>query len=584
MVEEKSVPALYIDLEKIPGRNSETILSEAYSRQFNGDYSLWKQQKDKTLILDNLSSKSNLINFVVFAKEYFDRIVITLSSDIFDSFFRDEVRLADFREIKIEPLTHRQQEELIRKRLALSERKPITDGFVDQVENRVNSIIISKKVVPRYPFFVLSILQVDEAYMPKSMSITSYGHCYNALIIASLIKAGISSSDEDINTCFNLAENLAFKIYKSSKQNKMIDFPMFIKEYRKKYFIQESTLNRLRSHDYGIITEDGHFKVPYVYYFFLGRFLSKNDNKAVIEEMCEESYLNSNYLTLLFIIHHTNNNQIIDDILIRTMYSLDTIDPATLDRGETKRFREIIAALPENILSNDSVEEERKREKDIQDINDHQVEDKCASEETEIDNPVNDWYRILKNNEIMGQILRNRYGTLERTKIEEIIEIVADSGLRLVNCFLKSEDEIAQLARYLHKKFPEHDLQKIKNLLRFVSFIWTMINVGKIVNAINVPEIREAVNKVVCRRSTPAYDLIGYFNQLDSTEELTSAIRKDLNRLLKQHKDIFLRRVLSISTQHYMNTHRSRGDIEQSICSLLKIKYSPKYRPPKKRS
>ena len=85
----------------------------------DGDYSLWKQQKDKTLILDNLSYRSNLIDFVVFAKDYFDRIVITLSSDVFNSYFRDEVRLVNFREIKIEPLTHKQQEELIRKRLVI---------------------------------------------------------------------------------------------------------------------------------------------------------------------------------------------------------------------------------------------------------------------------------------------------------------------------------------------------------------------------------------------------------------------------------------------------------------------------------
>ena len=320
-----------------------------------------------------------------------------------------------------------------------------------------------------------------------------------------------------------------------------------------------------------------------MYYFFLGMFLAKNDKKDVIEEMCEASYLASNYLTLLFIIHHTNDNQVIDDILLRTICTLDTINPAKLDRDETKRFGETITALPKNILSNDSVEEERKREKDRRDINDRQVEDEYDSKETEMDNSVNDWYRILKNNEIMGQILRNKYGTLEKTKIEEIIEIIADSGLRLVNYFLKSEDEIAHSARYLHEKFPDHNLYKIKSLLSIVSFVWTVVNVEKIVNAINVPEIREAVNEVVCRQSTPAYDLIGYFNQLDSTEELTDEIRKELKRLLKKHKDTFLRRVLSISTQHYMNTHRSRGDIEQSICSLLKIKYSPKYSSPQTR-
>ena len=39
----------------------------------------------------------------------------------------------------------------------LLRNKPITDGFVDQVESRVNSIVISNKIVPRYPFYILAI-------------------------------------------------------------------------------------------------------------------------------------------------------------------------------------------------------------------------------------------------------------------------------------------------------------------------------------------------------------------------------------------------------------------------------------------
>ena len=41
------------------------------------------------------------------------------------------------------------------------------------------------------------------------------------------------------------------------------------------------------------------------------------------------------------------------------------------------------------------------------------------------------------------------------------------------------------------------------------------------------------MNEVVCRNSTPAYDLIGYFNQLGSTEELTGEIRKELKSFVK---------------------------------------------------
>ena len=317
-----------------------------------------------------------------------------------------------------------------------------------------------------------------------------------------------------------------------------------------------------------------------MHYFFLGRFLSRNreEHKAVIEQMCKESHVASNYLTLLFIIHHTNDDQIIDDILLRTMCTLDAVAPATLEHDETKRFGDIIGTLPENILSSDSVEAERGKERDTRDIGDDRAKAENETEQTEDENPVNDCYRVLKNNEILGQVLKNKYGSLERTKLEEIIEIVADGGLRLVNFSLKDEEEIVDLARYLHKKHPEHDIHKIKNILQFLSFLWTMINIEQIVSTINHPEIREVVNGVVRRRSTPAYDLIGYFSRLDGEKELTEEVKQELGTLLKKYDQRFLKTVLSIRTQHYMNTHRNKASIEQSVCSLLGIKYIPRHK------
>ena len=78
------------------------------------------------------------------------------------------------------------------------------------------------------------------------------------------------------------------------------------------------------------------------------------------------------------------------------------------------------------------------------------------------------------------------------------------------------------------------------------------------------------------RTGTPAYGMIGYFTLLDAALELTEKERTELARLLKKHPDPFVRGVLSIRTQHYMNTHRSKANVEQSICSLLGIKYLPR--------
>ena len=505
-----------------------------------------------------------------------------VSSDVYYSFFKNESRIAEFRALKIEQLTRVQQESLIRKRLALSgEDRPVTDGFVDQVEKQVNSVIISNRILPRYPFYVLSILQTYEAYMPTNMAVTSYGHCYHVLIVAYLKQSGISTADSAVTACFNLAEQLAFELYgyRQSRQEGPFSFDQFLARYNRQFLIEPPMVNRLRDPSYGIIRPDGTFRSEYMYYYFLAKYLAGHpvEGKPIISAMCENIQQEGNYLTLLFVIHHATDKSIIDDILVRTMVTLEEVQAASLNREETKKFASLLHALPENVLSGNDVSQSRRQVRAAQDEIDRIREDDNGEEvDLEQDIPINAIYRVLKNNKIMGQVLRNQYGNLERDRIEEIIDVIAESGLRVVNCILSDEAEMTTWAGRMKEKYPEWDIAKIREALQWGSFLWTMINIEQIVEAVNAPEVREAVNAVTLRHKTPAYDLVAYFSQLDSAKELTGRERDQLRHLMRHHKDLFIQRVLSIRTQHYMNTHRSRAQIEQSICATLEISYMPR--------
>ena len=580
---EQSQAVLFVDLQEVTRRNWDQYLRAAYERQFTGDYALWMRRSGKTILVDNLTPEAHCMDFLLELKDRFDRIIVTASSDVYYSYFRDESRLTDFNEFRLRPLTHRQQETLIRKRLQIIDlNQPVADGQVDIIERRLNSIIVSNKFVPRYPFYVLTILQTYEAFMPSNMQITSYGHCYHALIVASLIKAGISGSDRDLNPCFNFADHLAFALYKNEEDpsERPLNFQMFLEEYRDKFVLEISVVSRLTDNNYGLISEEGQFRTRYMYYYFLGRYIARHSDESEIAEridsMCEATYLRANRLTLLFTLHHTDDKRIINNILLHTMCTLDTSPVATLKPIETKRFGSILSDLPESILSERSVGEERGRERDARD----EAEDKDPeADDGEHDDPdANGVYRILKNNEIMGQILRNKHGSLQKTEIAEIVETVADGGLRLVNSLLKDDGEIAGLAHYINRRNPDFNLAKIKRELQFLAFVWTMVNLQKIVAAINVPELREIVMEVVEAHDTPAYDLIGYFSELDCSPKLTRKIKDDLVTLMKKYRQGFLRRVLSIRTQHYMNTHRGGVRVEQAVCSALQIRYKPRPR------
>ena len=141
---------------------------------------------------------------------------------------------------------------------------------------------------------------------------------------------------------------------------------------------------------------------------------------------------------------------------------------------------------------------------------------------------------------------------------------------------LQSEDEIGEMARFYHARQPKDDIDAIRQELSRMSFLWTMVNVGHIVNNMNIPELRTAISNVVQARKTPAFELVGFFTRLDTAKELTPQLKDELERLMKENDDIFIQSVLSIRTQHYMNTHRSPERIEQAICSLLGIRHRPR--------
>ena len=577
---DRDVPVLYIDIDTIGRKARPEVYRDAYQHEFHGDYSLWKKRDDKTIILDNLSCHA--IDHVTLAINHFDRVIVALPTDTFRAYYRDDDRLAKFREIEILPLTHAKQEELIRKRIKLSgQDKPVLDGQIDEIENRVNAVIINNRILPRYPFYVLSILQTYEGFMPNDLSVTSYGHCYYVLIIAYFSKSGIA--DDEINACLNFAENLAFEIYRKgsdehSKGRDLID--EFKKGYEKKFIpLKDSTFSRLFNPDYGIIKDTGHFRNPYMYYYFLGKYLANNSkrHKDIIEHMVARSYITSNCLTLIFTIHHTNDEQIIEEILIHTMCALDDIEPSTLERQETEIYEDIVKAIPSQILSRNSVQSEREKERDVRDS--QEFDDPHEPEKTSDDESmgaVNDIYKIMKNNEILGQILRNKYGSLERDKVVEIIETIADGGLRLVRVLLADQEEINDTAVFVHKKYPKLDIDKVKQAIRIISFLWTMIHVEGIVGTLNKPEIRSLVEEVVAEKNTPAYDLIGYFLRLDTIEEFSENERRHLKKLMDKYRYEFFRRVISIRTQRYLNTHKVRTPEEQAVCSLLGIKYQPR--------
>ena len=599
---------LYFDLNQLSNsKDKYKELKNAFLKQLTGDFDTWLAQEEKYIIFDNLSKENKCIDFIEYIEEFFTNILLFVNKDIYKSYFIDDDRFVEFLEVSIKPFCHSKQEELIKKWLqAKSTSDNIEHALIDSLESNINSIIIDNKILPRYPFFILSILQTYESFMPENLRITAYGHCYQALIVARLIKSGISQEDSALESAFTFCSSLAFEIHCRGQNQEIseLDFHRFYESYSDEYIIKKSVYNRLFS-EYGILeNRNGKVKfcISYAFYYFLGKYLTENydDNKDKISSMVESSYAKHNSLILIFTIHHANDIRIIDEILTHTVCVIDDKKPAELSRSETCIFNCLLKdIIPEKIGEGDKadVEKERKKERKIRTEHENGVEngdeedlEKLASK-SEILNQI---FQCNKNIEILSQILKNKTGSLKKKKLAEIVEIICDAGLRMASVVLDDHAEIELIVKFVHERYKDSDsydksksdsfhLVNIRNMVNFRVMVWVIGCVEKAVCAINKPELKEIVRDLVKSKKTPAYDLIQYFYLLDTSEKFEEKLKKELELILNEYpsdKDVFLNRLISLRTLHYERTHRIKENYRQSIFTSLEVEYrKPKNKP-----
>lgn len=566
------------------------LVSRKFNEQYKGSFSKWDKLDGKMLIVDDLVASSNL-NFVAFAKEYFQSIVITLAEDDYLAFFKDEKELAPFDILTIRGMKHAQQESLIKKWKSISSdgegATRIPDGVVDHLEDRLNSIVLDKKVVPRYPFYVLSILQTYEAFMPQGIQITAFGHCYHALITAQIVGAGIRG--EDVDSVFNFLSYFAYFLFRVRRQVETKSFEVFVREYRSMFVIKDGVFGRIVGGAKPLLRgekPDYKFRYPYVYYFLLGYYFARHqrDRDLYIQEVVDKSYTRDNTFVLIFAIHHAYDEDLIDHIVKCTRTAVQKEEVATLEKDEINMLEVALLEVPEDVVSRRSVEVERRIERDRRDEVEAIGLDGSVDENTEgVDEIVNDILRALKNMEIMGQILRNKYGSLSRDRLKEIIRTIADAGLRLVSA-ITSGESIVRFEEFLVERMKDIDggkgveLAVVRKAFRGLIIEVIYILVNRVAGSMGKRELEAVVNEVVQDKGTMAYDLIGAFYALRSAEEVDKPLVDRLVRLLKgckRKKNRIARRLISLEVQQYLNTHWVSEKLRNRLFGALELVYRP---------
>lgn len=466
--------------------------------------------------------------------------------DIFSLNFKDENLLKLYKQFKIKEFSPSLRNRLIEKWIHLTDKDIVSNRNkiykeLDHSTELVNSTlgkVFSSGIMPAYPFFILTILCTHETFeKPLDQEITSQGYCYQALIYLYLRKNGVKN--DEIDTYINFLTEIAFYFYKQKKiELTEADFNDFLISYLDKFNLpikQDKLISNLQKTR--IIAFDcfGNYSFcySYLYYFFVAKYLAEHsaDNAKTIDYLINNLHVNENAYIAIFISHHSKSAYILDEIILNAMCLFDKYKPATLSKDELSFFDNQIDNIVKAVLPNrtTSPEQERERRLKVQDIAEEiESKSKDLKENDSESNEINDELAIelrrsIKTVEVMGSIIKNRAGSLEKTVLENVFSEAMNVHLKILTSFfelIKIENQQSEIVEFISNRLeeitkdksrtPSHEeLEKLsKTIFWNMNFSVVYGFVNKIIHSLGSNKLINIIEKVCDKNNTPASFLV----------------------------------------------------------------------------
>lgn len=528
-------------------------------------------------ILDDFHLAENKEKHIRDLSTYRHQIVVV--DDIFSLNFKDDNLISSFTHFKIKESTPSLRNQLIKKWTHLTDKKSDIKHneneiykSIDKTTEFVNTAlgkVIGSGIMPAYPFFILSLISTYDTFeKPLNQEITSQGYCYQALIYLYLRKQGVEN--DEIDTYINFLTEFAFFFYTAKKNELSIyEFDSFIESYLNKYNFpikQETLLSKLQQTQ--IIALDNcnnySFRYQYLYYFFVAKYLAEHveNNRKIIDSIINNLHKDENAYIAIFISHHSKNVYILDEIILNAYSLFDKYDPTTLSKEELSFFDKQVNTIVEAVLPRTNVRPEKERAKRlktqdaVEQIN--RDEKKSIVREEEKDNDLAiELRRSVKTVEVMGRIIKNRAGSLEKSKLEFIFEEAMKVHLRILTSFfelIKHEEKQQEIVEFIsnrlkkivddkaeerrkegrkERKPSKEELEKIsKSIFWNMNFFVVYGFIDKIIHSVGSDKLTAIIEKVCDNENTPVsflvkHGILMWYNKNLQIDKMTRRIDED---------------------------------------------------------
>lgn len=499
--------------------------------------------------------------------------------------------LVGYREYEMLEFGHKLRFELIRKWASLGTGSGRDNADViaqlDRTEKALTALV-GRNLVPRVPIYLLTLLQSLELGQSSELQNSAYGDCYRFLITGALGRSGVKPIE--LQEYFQFCSYLSWEFCKQKSQEldeaKLITFnDWFSKTYHRRDFRQR--FDRLI--DSKIIEQQGEyysFCYPYIYYFFLGKYLSENlqdkvEIREMVEQYCNHLYVRDYANTILFLAHHSRSSFIYESIagVLKGLFA----DKAELNfKSDTNALSYLVTSAPTLVFHEGDVIEHRR---DAAAIRDEMTEPDKESEAEEINKVEENGLSLFskltllfKTIEILGQILKNQYATISNPEKKELLDEIFKGPLRALRDFFdfmagNGEGLISEIDRFIADHAATLTEEKRKQLARDAVFLLIgEISFGAIYKtsaSVGSEHLRETIAAVVESSNTDAYRLIELAVKLESQGNIPYPLIKDLTK--RTEGNAFSRHILKRMVLNYLYMFNTKITDKQKLCSELDI-------------
>lgn len=414
----------------------------------------------KIVFIDNfnLLTKKYQENYISFLKNQKNFFFILTVDSMYFNIVENKKRLEGFDSYRLRECGNKVRGQLIERWIDFTDIKDLNYKKKDELSQYLTNTFI-KGVIPFTPLYILTVLQAKDLYTDET--ITSKGHCYQALVYCALRKTNVP--DLKIGAYITILSNIAYYFYSKSRTGISEDeFNEFFNQLSEKFNIsfeyEEFKENISNASIFDNSSGNYEFVAPYLYYYFVSKYIADKINRgdSNIEQVYTNLYSNlqdkANAYIAIFLIHHTKNRKVLNYILDQTKLLYSNYPETILTNNEIKHIDNYCEKLYDLVIT--SQDESSKNRNNHDEEKDREELDEEDYENSKIIEEMN---KALRTTDVLGQIIKNTQGEIEKKDIEKAYIELEKVYMRICNMFL------TEIQRH-EKDFLDIIMQRIEDI------------------------------------------------------------------------------------------------------------------------